>query len=123
MRERIPILAVFLHPWYEDLTMVPAPDPRHEKNRHHLATAVFVLIVAPSLVIANFLWAQLQGLVVVQAIACAVVVVLRTIIIEAGVRRRVTQTEENFERGARSFFNCVFGFTLKEKSESREKTP
>ncbi len=105
--------------------MNATPRPRHEKNRHHLATAVSVIFgivcflgfysVSPHLI-----WGYLAS-----AVLFGLILFGRTLRIESGIRRTPTPAAVEFEHRWRLRMARWFGFTTVEErptdSDSRNE--
>ncbi len=94
------------------------PHPRHEKNRHHLATAVSAVLGTVLLFGIYVVLPQSQWLCIASAIFFGLVLFVRTLVIESGFRRPLTGGEAAFEHGSRRRIARWFGIVAVEKSRS-----
>ncbi len=81
--------------------MLNKSDPRHEKNRHHLATGIVVLVAAPFFLLSYLALPSSEWIVLVSAVGFAAILAVRTAVIESGMRRRRSAREVKLEHRPR----------------------
>jgi len=94
------------------------PSPRHEKNRHHLATCVVALAAVPFFLLLHLFVPASRPIVLVSAAIIVAVLAVRTVTIEMGVRRSLGPREETLERRGRRLLCKTFGITFVEDSRN-----
>ncbi len=94
--------------------MQAKPDPRHEKNRHHLATVVSVLFGALLYLGLYSAFPSTQWICQVSAVVMGVVCAGRTLVIESSVRRKPIGYEAAFEQRSRNWIARHFGIVAVE---------
>lgn len=89
-------------------------DPRHEKNRHHFATALVTPIVVAVFAVA-FSMSMLTPIeTCISAFVFALVLLIRTVNIETGVRRSSLDSGRALQRKERGLLVRYFGITFVE---------
>ncbi len=94
------------------------PQPRHEKNRHHLATAVSAVIGIVILLGVYIVLPQSKWICMPTAIVYGLVLFGRTIVIELGIRRPLIGAEAVFEHSSRRWIARLFGIIAVEERRS-----
>ena len=74
--------------------MVNKPSAQHEKNRHHLATGIVVLVAIPFLLLMYLALPSRGWVAAVGAVFFAAILAGRTVTIELGARRKVASRKE-----------------------------
>ena len=85
------------------------PHPRHEKNRHHLATAVSAVLGCVMVLRIYVVLPQSKWICMSTAIVYGLVLFGRTIVIELGIRRPLIGAEAAFEDKSRRWIARCFG--------------
>jgi hypothetical protein len=94
------------------------PHPRHEKNRHHLATVISAVLAAVLLLGVYVVLPPSKWICIASAVVFGLVLFARTLVIESGFRRPLTGAEATFERGVRRRIARWFGITAVEERHS-----
>jgi hypothetical protein len=87
---------------------------RREKNRHHLATSLSILIGTPVLLACWAIRPDLQSYWMVATCLLLILFSVRTVLIERGVRRVPAAHECKFESSARTLLRRHFGICLED---------
>ncbi|WP_146595528.1 hypothetical protein [Novipirellula galeiformis] len=95
--------------------MTTKPHPRHEKNRHHLATIVSAVFAVLLLLAIYVVFPHYRLICAVSAILYGFILVGRTVVIESGIRRRTTNTQAAFENRCRRRIERWFGIVAIEE--------
>ena len=94
------------------------PHPRHEKNRHHLATAVAAILGTLMFMGIYIVLPQSKWSCVASAILCCLVLFGRTLVIESGYRRPLTGPMAVFEYSFRRWSERWLGIFAVEEHRS-----
>ena len=92
---------------------------RREKNRHHLGTALSLLLAIPVLSLLPLL---LEEPLVPCLIGCGVVAALlvgRTVMIEVGIRREASEASRRCDRQVRLWLRRHLGIAIESQSPAR----
>lgn len=85
---------------------------RLEKNRHHLATAISLLAGIPVLLICEIARPDLLPFWMATGLLIAAIFLLRTVLIEMNIRRKLTTGERKLEDSARKTLRKQFGISI-----------
>lgn len=102
------------------------PHPRHERNRHHLASTVSAALGIVLLLSIYIVLPQSRWICIASAIVSVLVLFGRTLVIESGFRRRLNGAEAAIEHHSRRRIESWFGITAIEEyrsdSDSEDET-
>ncbi len=93
--------------------------PRQEKNRHHAATLTLTCLLGLVLSLGYNVWPSPRTVVIVTAtvIIWGAMAIVRSVVIELGVRRAVAPSEQALEHRGRGVLRRHFGVVFLEDQD------
>lgn len=85
---------------------------RLEKNRHHLATFLCAIAAGGLLLFLAGVYGIGHYVVLLSGLFCVLVLLLRTVFVELGIRRTTSNTEKKFDAWIRKVLRKRFGIVL-----------